>query len=379
MSNEIARIVNQSKEAAGFMSVLLKHHVVKTDATFTFTGPRISREMWNQVLAYFKWVYDTTKSECQVRLYVNAVAGVWSAWAYPQEARTGMSAREVDNENAQQQRAQFASTAGWLYFGTVHHHCSAGAFQSSVDESNEKAQDGLHITIGHMDKAEYDIDCRLYIGGIKFQPNMEWFWDCGDEVQLLPAWVRKLLPDKPNNLVAREQMCAPAPAETQFPQQWKDNLIAIQPVVTTVTSYDGGMGYHRGSWQSRKAFVKRAGALKWDKDRAVEDILDWLKDQPEATKPTDGEIIQSLGWMAQELDDTMLDLLDICAHRDLLPSTLLQHIHDLEEAQFKKELAKEQKANQGNCSHGKGTVPDYEDAALQTWLDSGGGHGGLPM
>lgn len=361
MSNE--KKVIQSKEVPGFMSVRFEHEVTKTSGYFVFQNIKIGQPMWNQILAYFKWCYDTTKSECQVRLYVNPRLREWRAWAFPQEARTGMTAKEIECPAAQEQRQQFLDAEGWLYFGTAHHHCNGTAFQSSTDEANEKSQDGLHITVGKMDEARHDIHARLYISGLKFEPNMEWFWDVGDEVQVLPEWVKKLLPEKPGNLIAREQMCLPPPAGTEFPQQWKDNLVEIKPVHTP-TVYQGGMGY--GShFNHRKPYTKRMGILLFDRNKCLREIIEWQASVPEATRPTDAEIMAGLKWLDEMMDDDLFNLLDLLAVNDVSPMTMLKHMEDLEDAELQKQLELEQKKRSTPADNGKGTVPtdyDAEDA-----------------
>jgi hypothetical protein len=50
-------------------------------------------------------------------------------------------------------------------FGTVHHHCSSSAFQSGTDHSDELSREGLHFTIGNLDKPfDLDIHARITIG-----------------------------------------------------------------------------------------------------------------------------------------------------------------------------------------------------------------------
>lgn len=234
--------VKHVKDVPGLLTVEYEHKIQETKATFLYAGPPIPPAVWNQVLSFFKWTYDTTKSESQVRLYVNHELRQWAAWAFPQEARTGMSAREVQGPEFDKQRALFKCEEGWFYFGTVHHHCSAGAFQSGTDFNNEESQDGLHITVGKMDSPVYDIHCRFYLNKNHFTPDMSLFWDVGDQV-------RGMLPNDLHDRVARHQMCVP-PATPEFPDIWKTNLIEIKTVVTHYPGgFDGGFssaGY-RGS------------------------------------------------------------------------------------------------------------------------------------
>lgn len=376
----IARVLSDPKEVPGVMTMMMKHHIIKTEADITFTGPKISKTVWNEVLAYFKWVYDTSHSECQVRLYVNPTQGCWAAWAYPQEAKTGMSAKEIVNEQSELQRQQFKSSDGWIYWGTVHHHCACGAFQSGTDENNEKTQEGIHITIGHLNDPVYDLDARLYIRGIKFPVNMEWFWGIGDALDLIPTWMKRSLPDKPGNLIAREQMCVPPPADTTFPQQWKDNLIAIPVVVATTTSsggfqYDGGMGVGR---PYRRLLTKRLSVTSFDKNKAVDDLLHWKESLPDNLKLDDGELMTRLKILAQSLDNHDLDILDMLQWRDVTPMVVYNHIIDMEEEQAKKELEQEAKAvtNGSGTGHAPRTEKELEDAMDDYYTSLG--RGGLP-
>lgn len=245
MSNTAAIITSSSgksaelKQFAGVFSCLLEHEVTKTKATFNYTGPKISQAVWAQVMEFFEWTYGRDKSESQVRLFVHPEHG-WKAWAFPQEGGTFMTSKELpmDTPEATQQRAQFDAAQGWLYWGTVHHHCSAGAFASGTDEANEKDQEGLHITIGHMDKAVRDFHCRMYIKGHKFDPMMHHFWELdpallakADEMKALFGMSADL------NTLARKSMCQNSTAlygglnppwvlqegMVYFPPEWMDN------------------------------------------------------------------------------------------------------------------------------------------------------------
>lgn len=263
--------VKTSKVFEGLLECEFEHTISKADARLNYTGPAISPEVWQQMLAFFQWTFDTTHSESQVRLFVNTRDRIWAVWAFPQEARSGMTARELTTPEAATQRAQFSDAAGWLYFGTVHHHCSCSAFQSGTDTANEENQDGLHITIGNMGANRYDLHARFYLGGFKFEPDLSRFWDIGTNlIQLLP----QELWDK----VARHQMSAKVAPATLFPDEWKANLIEVKtatfPGQTWSPGASSGYGYGYAShtqgggmalplWQrSRKAI----GAI-WEQVR----------------------------------------------------------------------------------------------------------------
>lgn len=235
-----------SKEFRGLVKCKFTHKVEVTEGDIDYVGPQIQRLTWHQILSFFKWTNDTMSSESQVRLYVHPQHG-WRAWAFPQKARTGMAAEEIINkdnclETADQCRERFRvwntdPSSDWVYFCTVHHHCNCGAFQSGTDRSNEHHQDGLHITVGNMDKDRHTIHCRFYLEKEEAAPDMSDFWDVGQQV-------RDMIPIQLLDNVARYQMCEHV--NVAFPDQWKQNVIEVKSAVTT---------YHYGSYDNDKPWV----------------------------------------------------------------------------------------------------------------------------
>ncbi len=222
--------ISQTKEMPGLLSCRLQYEVKSAQGVLSYTGPKFSPEMWHQVMSFFRWTNKEMHSESQVRLYVNSKLGRWGAWAFPQEARTGMSAREITvQETPEQAGERFASwksepSGDWIYFCTVHHHCSAGAFQSGTDENNERGQDGLHITIGRMDADRHDLHARFYVNGNCFDPDLSLFW----EIDLALA---EMVPPGMLNEIARHQMCEKITVD--FPDAWRKNIVEVksEPVI----------------------------------------------------------------------------------------------------------------------------------------------------
>lgn len=218
-----------------------RYKVEKAEGDLKYKGPKIPKQMWQEILSFFKWTYDTTKSESQVRLFVSSKHNTWRAWAFPQQAEMGLSTKELETEEAKQQRASlFEKDSEWDAWGTVHHHCGISAFQSGTDEHDEQRQGGLHITVGDMDKGEHSIHCRLYHQSDRFEPDMSQFWDIGDELAFTPVAILRMLPANCEDSLARMQMCQPSNVE--FPNQWKLNYIKREPVEAMETYY--GKEYH---------------------------------------------------------------------------------------------------------------------------------------
>jgi hypothetical protein len=217
--------LTRTREVPGLLAFQMQYEIKSGKGGLQYTGPKFNRQMWHQVMSFFRWTNKEMDSESQVRLYVNTRLGRWGAWAFPQEARTGMSARELvvkePPEKAQERFASWESEPSdeWVYFCTAHHHCSASAFQSGTDEEDEKNQDGLHITVGRMDAERHDLHARFYLDGNCFDPDLSLFWPVEPELmERVPALML--------DAVARFQMCEKVTVD--FPDAWRKNVIEVK-------------------------------------------------------------------------------------------------------------------------------------------------------
>jgi hypothetical protein len=226
--------------------------VVEKLPLVAWKGAPIPVKLWREVLAFFKWSYDTTKSETQVRLFYNFTTKEWRAHAFPQERGTGLSAREInDHPNRDVDMEQFKGFRAW---GTVHHHCTIGAFQSGTDKTDEESQAGLHITVGHMDKPDHDIHARVAVvlpGELNeagdaivkpvqkmfLEPDLvEWF-SLGDIGQHIPVELHPI--------VLKHFLVKAAKPEEKFPDRWKENVIEVSRPVFSGHGhvFDDGDGF----------------------------------------------------------------------------------------------------------------------------------------
>jgi hypothetical protein len=281
-------LIVAEKGLPGLISANFEYKITSSKATMNYVGPTIPAEVWHQVLSFFRWSYQEYKSESQARLYVNPEAKTWRAWVFPQEARTGMTARELPINETPEKAVERFQTWGvepggdWIYFMTVHHHCACGAFQSGTDLNNEKGQDGLHITIGNIDKDFHDIHHRFYLSGVAFNATLDMFWDIGDDL-------RACTPQSVWGAIAAHQMTRKH--DLEFPAQWKANIIETRTpgfFPASVhgsdyenfgagtpgpsggrSSYQGGLGYtDGGTWKGKVA------SRAWDAlEEAITDCL----------------------------------------------------------------------------------------------------------
>lgn len=304
------------RELPGIFTCILQHEVAKTGATFDWLGPKISPEAWREMLAFFKWTYDTEKTESQVRLFIHPELG-WKFWAFPQDSVSSMTTKEVSNDLAREQRA--AIGPGYFPWGTVHHHCGMGAFQSGTDHSDEVNVDGLHITIGKLGDAQYDMHTRLYVKGNRFEPQMAAFWDIGPEKEGLVKAVSELgftgedVADK----IARQQMCEPAPADTAFNPLWKSNFLPHKEGISKTFSPGKVWCTHCCGYPDDKhtsetcpkkpagGLVTTNGAARGGSSRGSRSI--WSPEDAYDELETQALI---LGWDAEEFLELMLEVTD---------------------------------------------------------------------
>lgn len=316
----------------------IKYKIEEAKGTIGYVGPKIPPELWYQITSFFKWTYDTYKSESQVRLFVSPTLGTWKAHAFPQQAKMGTSTVELDNEDAKLQRAALnLNPPDWHLFGTVHHHCSLNAFASGTDEENERNQDGLHITVGHMSSAKYDLHARLIRRGLRVDPDMSWFWDIGNIVDQVPELFKEFIPKDYANIFARRMMCIPVTAE--FPQQWKDNYIEIKPpeIAATHPAGGGSQGFPPPCLSLPPAYTAESQPSWKRAQNAWKEILYWAVEK-DIEAP---DLVDALGDL--KLNDFAYNIiLRACVHHHILPDDLERQepvnlMQELAEAQLEKQ------------------------------------------
>jgi hypothetical protein len=298
------RQVSESKEVPGLLSFRIDYEVKSAKGRLDYAGPKFAPEMWHQVMSFFRWTHKEMNSESQVRLYVNHRLGRWGAWAFPQEARTGMSARELSvPETPEQAVVRFASwqsepSDDWLYFGTAHHHCSASAFQSATDAQNEWNQDGLHLTVGRMDAEQHELHARLYLGGNCFEPDLSRFWP-------VDSALAAMVPPEVLTDIARFQMGARVTVD--FPEAWRANLVEVR--------------------DERRELVR---APRWELERAesgvpqrfqLDDALEEIHRRCEARGIPEEQWLAELSSLAA--DDVSHIILHECLKHGVMPDELL--------------------------------------------------------
>lgn len=155
--------------------------VIEKEPFLKWKKGKITLEQWEDIKNICEYTNDKFKSECLIRLYFNSKEDKWAMLMHPQ-TMSGMTVNDtLDTELI------LSLGDGWAEAGSVHHHCTAGAFQSSTDESDEMQASGLHITIGKVGNKQYEIHARFREGNSFTDPNLATFFE-------IPNWLTNDVP-----------------------------------------------------------------------------------------------------------------------------------------------------------------------------------------
>lgn len=208
-----------------------------------YVGPKIPLRLWHQAVSFFELSYEETNGETQLRIFFNKKLNEWKLWAFPQFSGMGMTTEEIpDHPNRRIQDQQIG--AGFVVFGTIHHHCNMTAFQSGTDKNNEYTQNGLHITVGKLRDKAYDLHGRVVIRGQQHDvvwaqwfemsenneqnldevvDRLEWFKGWEGLFPMSDKWETD--PDKLREIFAEWELRQPPDYDVEIPDEWMSNLI----------------------------------------------------------------------------------------------------------------------------------------------------------
>jgi len=120
-------------------------------------GPLVTARAWR----FFKKVYDKYQTESELMLLYNRDEKRYDLWCPKQE----VSAAGV-NYNMSDELAN--TPPEWQWVGTYHSHANFSAYHSHVDHMDEQHEDGVHITIGHVNLQSCSISASVMIGGSRW-------------------------------------------------------------------------------------------------------------------------------------------------------------------------------------------------------------------
>lgn len=147
---------------------------------FLWSDVGIPIERIGQAWSFFRSIWETRHSEAMLDLIFDpdearrakrtAKQGFddlgyrWMVW--PQQASSGGVECKRDTTKIRGQRV-----------GTIHSHCDFGAYHSGTDEHDAKEDDGLHITLGHVNTNKPSIAIMMSVSGDKWHYKPEELWE----------------------------------------------------------------------------------------------------------------------------------------------------------------------------------------------------------
>ena len=127
---------------------------------------KIPLDEFAYVLNFFIAVYKKYKTEAVVILFYSIESQEWLAFA-PDQIVGHSSVRYTDG-------LQFD---GWLKAGTIHSHCDFGASHSGGDDHDEQFFDGIHITVGNVNREHPSISVSIVVNGQRFKKDADEYLD----------------------------------------------------------------------------------------------------------------------------------------------------------------------------------------------------------
>jgi hypothetical protein len=120
---------------------------------------KIPFEIFMQVFHFMRTIYNNKKTECNVILFYHQKEKQWAVVVPPQI---------VSHSSVHYQDGIARAKDGWIKVGTFHSHCDFSAGHSGGDHRDEEHFDGIHITMGHVDKDKPTLSVSLVVNGMRF-------------------------------------------------------------------------------------------------------------------------------------------------------------------------------------------------------------------
>lgn len=126
---------------------------------FRLKLPKIPGSIIGQALTFFRQVFKQHKSEAYVTLLFSAKLNQYRLWCPAQTVSHG----SVDYDRTDQPSFEDRNSNDWQMCGTIHSHCDFSAYHSGTDIGDEDTFDGIHITLGHVNRAQFSMEASVAI------------------------------------------------------------------------------------------------------------------------------------------------------------------------------------------------------------------------
>lgn len=131
--------------------------------------PKITGDIIATSLNFFRRVFQVHKSEAYVTLMYSTKLNKYRVWCPKQRVTAG----SVNYDRADQPSFQDRLTEDWQMVGTIHSHCDFSAFHSGTDTHDESTFDGIHITLGHVNRDNFSMVASIAFNNQREQMEPE--------------------------------------------------------------------------------------------------------------------------------------------------------------------------------------------------------------
>lgn len=133
---------------SAFVKVKEIPHLVTAPKDYQINIPKVDGLTIAKAFAFFRQVFHTHRSESYLTLIFNKDLQKFDLWCPKQT---------VSYSSVNYDRSDISREPGWVPIGTIHSHCDFSAFHSGTDTSDEASFDGIHITLGHVNRNEFSM------------------------------------------------------------------------------------------------------------------------------------------------------------------------------------------------------------------------------
>lgn len=130
---------------------------------FRLKLPKVPGRIVGQALTFFRKVFEKYHAEAYVTLLYSGKLSQYRLWCPKQK----VSAMSVNYDRTDQPDFADRQANDWQMVGTIHSHCDFSAYHSGTDVGDEATFDGIHITLGHVNKAQFSMAASIAINEIR--------------------------------------------------------------------------------------------------------------------------------------------------------------------------------------------------------------------
>ncbi len=129
------------------------------EPSVSYKLPPIGKEVFYQIWYFFREVYKKYETEVNIFLYFNTETQQYH-YVVPRQEVYSNKTKSLDTADR---------IMGSILVGTIHSHAHMSAFHSSIDDTDERFFDGLHITLGQMHhKDSFDVSVSMVVNSHRF-------------------------------------------------------------------------------------------------------------------------------------------------------------------------------------------------------------------